>query len=110
MRQACPSRITNVDTDSPMPPYEQSRTQISRLVASGQLVAGDPSLPSATRCGPQYRQRTVARGYRELETKRLIRTRARGTFVAEVRKHDAKLLVADWAGLLREAALPTSLS
>jgi GntR family transcriptional regulator len=75
--------ILSVDPDSPVPPYEQIRSQIASMIASGVL-------DDATRL-PPIRQLaddlalaggTVARAYRELEDQGLIVTRGRhGTFV-----------------------------
>ncbi len=76
--------LLTLDPDSPVPPYEQVRLQISQAIASG-------ALGPATRL-PTVRQlaadlglaaNTVARSYRELELAGLIETRGRhGTFVA----------------------------
>jgi len=94
--------ILNVNTTSPVPPYEQIREQISSMVGSGVL-------PSGTRL-PTIRQLardlglaggTVARAYRELESNGAIETRGRhGTFVLGV---DSKASP-DASGLLEEAA------
>lgn len=76
--------MLHVDTSSPIPPYEQMRSQIEGLIESG-------ALPTGTRL-PTIRQLahdlglapgTVARVYRELEEGRLVITRGRrGTFIA----------------------------
>jgi DNA-binding transcriptional regulator YhcF (GntR family) len=75
--------ILSVDSDSPVPPYEQIRSQIASMIATG-------ALPGGTRL-PPIRQLaddlglaggTVARAYRELESEGVIVTRGRhGTFV-----------------------------
>src|SRR3954447_15849534 len=72
-----------IDTASPVPPYEQLRSQIAAQVANGELPVG-------TRLGP-VRQlaadlglaaNTVARSYRELEADGVASTHGRrGTFV-----------------------------
>jgi len=72
-----------VDTSSPVPPYEQIRAQLQAMVTSG-------ALPEATRL-PPIRQlagdlglatNTVGRAYHELELEGLVETRGRhGTVV-----------------------------
>lgn len=79
--------ILRVDTDSPVPPYEQIRAQVTTMVAT-------EVLPSGTRL-PSIRQLandlglaagTVARAYRELEQAGVIATKGRsGTFVLHKR-------------------------
>jgi GntR family transcriptional regulator len=74
-----------IDTESPVPPYEQLREQLATMITTGVLVPG-------TRL-PPIRQlvvdlglapNTVGRTFRELEHQGLIRTRGRhGTFVSE---------------------------
>jgi DNA-binding transcriptional regulator YhcF (GntR family) len=73
-----------VDATSSDPPYDQIRTQITRLVSAGQLAPGE-RLPTvrtlATTLG--VAANTVARAYRELEHRGLVITRGRlGTVVA----------------------------
>ncbi len=75
--------ILSVDPGSAVPPYEQIRSQIASMVATGVL-------PTAARL-PAIRQLagdlgladgTVARAYRELESEGVILTRGRhGTYV-----------------------------
>jgi DNA-binding transcriptional regulator YhcF (GntR family) len=79
--------ILRVDPESHVPPYEQIRSQIATMAATGVL-------PEATRL-PPIRQLardlglaggTVARAYRELERAGVISTRGRhGTFVERSR-------------------------
>ena len=72
------------DPRSPVPPYEQVRAQLARLVHSGELVPGT-RLPTVRRLAGDLglAANTVARAYRELERDGLITTRGRnGTVVA----------------------------
>ena len=76
--------LLRIDLSRPVPPYEQLRTQIAGLVASGQLPAGR-KLPSVRQLAGDLglAPGTVARAYTELESAGLISTRQRGgTFVA----------------------------
>jgi GntR family transcriptional regulator len=75
--------ILRIDPDAHVPPYEQIRSQVATMAATGVL-------PEGTRL-PPIRQLaadlglaggTVARAYRELEQEGVIETRGRhGTFV-----------------------------
>jgi DNA-binding transcriptional regulator YhcF (GntR family) len=71
---------------SPVPPFEQVREQLERLIASGALPAGTRlatvrQLASDLSLAPN----TVARAYRELEVAGLIETHGRrGTIVGNV--------------------------
>jgi GntR family transcriptional regulator len=79
----------SVDLGSPVPPYEQIRTQISSLIAVGSLAAGT-RLPTVRSLASDLgiAAGTVARAYRELEQSGVIETRRRnGTVV--VGMHDA---------------------
>ena len=74
-----------VDVDSPVPPYEQIRTQIATFVASGLLAPGT-RLPTirALAADLGVAAGTVARAYSELEATGLVTSRRRtGTVVAE---------------------------
>jgi len=74
-----------VDTDSPMPAYEQIRAQISTMVGSGLLPVGAP-LPSIRQLAGDLglAVNTVARAYRELESAGTVVSRVRhGTVVAD---------------------------
>ena len=73
----------SIDHDSTVPPFEQLRSRVAGLVASGEL-------PPGTRLGTVRRTaaelglavNTVARAYRELEADGVVVTRGRqGTFV-----------------------------
>jgi DNA-binding transcriptional regulator YhcF (GntR family) len=72
-----------VDTTSPVPPYEQLRTQIRVMVTSGALARGT-RLPTIRQLAGDLglAVNTVGRAYRELESEGLIETRGRhGTVV-----------------------------
>ena len=72
-----------VDPESPVAPYEQIRTQIAALAASGALAAG-ARLPTVRQLAEDLglAVNTVARAYRELEQAGLVQTRGRhGTFI-----------------------------
>ena len=75
--------ILEVDTGSPVPPYEQIRTQVVTMIATGVLPEGT-RLPAIRQLSRDLglASGTVARAYRELETAGVISTRGRhGTFV-----------------------------
>lgn len=98
--------IVSIDTESPTPPYEQLRSQISGLIGAGEMNSGD-RLPTIRQLAADLgiANGTVARTYRELEGQGLIRTKARGTVVAEVAGRSADLLAREREARLREAAL-----
>ncbi len=76
--------ILTIDPKSATPPFEQLRTQIRDLVASGELAPGT-RLPTVRRLAGDLdlAPNTVARAYRELESDGIIETRGRhGSFVA----------------------------
>lgn len=72
-----------VDTTSPVPPYEQVRTQLAALIEGGALGEGDRLPPIRQLAGDLgMATNTVQRAYRELEAQGLIQTRGRhGTVV-----------------------------
>ena len=75
--------ILRVDSDSPVPPYEQIRSQVTRMIASG-VLQEEQRLPAIRQLAADLDLAggTVARAYRELERDGLIVTRGRhGTFV-----------------------------
>jgi DNA-binding transcriptional regulator YhcF (GntR family) len=83
--------ILRVDPSSPVPPYEQVRSQVTRMIASGVLREGQ-RLPAIRQLASDLDLAggTVARAYRELERDGLIVTRGRhGTFVAPPRERVA---------------------
>lgn len=76
--------ICEVDTGSPVPPYEQIRAQLAELVSSGKLAEG-ARLPAIRQLAGDLglAPGTVARAYRELESAGLVVSRVRhGTTVA----------------------------
>lgn len=83
--------ILRVDPGSPVPPYEQIRSQVARMIASGVLQDGQ-RLPAIRQLAGDLDLAggTVARAYRELERDGLITTRGRhGTFVNGARERAA---------------------
>ena len=74
--------IVVLDQESLIPPYEQLRSQIATLIASGILKTAD-RLPAIRQLAGDLgiASGTVARAYRELETLGLVRAKKRGTFV-----------------------------
>jgi DNA-binding transcriptional regulator YhcF (GntR family) len=78
-----PAPILRVDLASPIPPYEQLRTQIAGLIALGTLHPDD-RLPSVRQLAADLglATGTVARAYRELEQAGSVEGRGRhGTVV-----------------------------
>ncbi len=78
--------IVHVDTDSPTPVFEQLRSQIERLVVSGQLRPGTRLPPIRQLAGDLGLARgTVAKVYDVLARDGLVETAGRhGTVVLEV--------------------------
>ena len=79
--------IIRIDQDLHIPPYEQIRSQISTMAASGVLVKGS-RLPAIRQLASDLGLAggTVARAYRELEQEGIISTRGRhGTFIEKGR-------------------------
>lgn len=77
--------ILHVDTSSPVPPYEQIRSQVVTMIANGVLPEGS-RLPAIRQLSRDLglASGTVARAYRELEAAGAISTRGRhGTFVEQ---------------------------
>ena len=75
--------IVSVDLDSPLPPYEQIRAQITTMATSGVLPPGACSAIRQLAADLGVATGTVARAYRELETAGVILTRGRhGTHIA----------------------------
>ncbi len=76
--------IIDVDTASAVPAFEQVRSQIAGMIASGVLAPGH-RLPPIRQLAADLglAPGTVARVYRELESARLVSSRVRhGTVVA----------------------------
>jgi GntR family transcriptional regulator len=77
--------ILRLDQSSPIPPYEQLRSQITTMVATGMLTPGN-RLPPIRQVARDLgvATATVARAFRELERDRIIATRGRhGSFVLD---------------------------
>ena len=77
--------IVTVDTASGVPPYEQVRTQVARMIGAG-VLAPASRLPTIQQLANdlQLAPGTVARAYKELEREGLVISRRRkGTTVAE---------------------------
>ncbi|MBD7995114.1 GntR family transcriptional regulator [Arthrobacter sp. Sa2CUA1] len=77
----------SVDLESPVPPYEQIRGQVSALAASGVLSPGD-RLPTIRMLAADLgvAPGTVARAYKELEAEGTVTAmRRRGTVIAPPR-------------------------
>ncbi len=72
------------DAGSPVPPYEQVRSQLATQINDGTLAVGT-KLPTVRQLAADLglAANTVARAYRELEDAGLVDTRGRaGTFVS----------------------------
>jgi DNA-binding transcriptional regulator YhcF (GntR family) len=77
--------ILHVDPDSTVPPYDQIRTQIATMAATGVLPPG-ARLPTIRQLAADLglAAATVQRAYRELERDGVVRGRApHGTFVLD---------------------------
>ncbi|ROP45729.1 GntR family transcriptional regulator [Pseudokineococcus lusitanus] len=76
--------LLSVDAGSPVPPYEQLRSQVVAAVDAGDLAPGE-RLPPVRRLAADLgvAAGTVARAYKELEADGVVETRGRaGTVVA----------------------------
>ena len=76
--------VITVDVSAAEPPFEQVRTQLAGLIASGALAEGD-RLPTVRALAADLgiAVNTVARAYKELEAEGLVTTgRRAGTTVA----------------------------
>ena len=87
--------MLTLDPDSPLPPFEQVRTQLAAAIDSGEL---QPSvrLPTVRTLAADLglAVNTVAKAYRQLELAGLIETRGRqGTFVADAPSAERVLAV-----------------
>ena len=83
--------ILEIDSGSPVAPYEQVRQQVVALVLAGGLSPGD-RLPSIRQLANDLGLAggTVARAYRELESDGVVSTRGRhGTVVEGPPRHPA---------------------
>lgn len=83
--------IIEIDSDSPVPPYEQVRSQVATMVATGVLPLGHRLPPIRQLAADlELSNGTVARAYRELERDGWVKTQGRkGTLVqAPPDQHD----------------------
>lgn len=102
--------MITLDAASPIPPFEQIRSQIADLVRTGHLADGQ-RLPTVRQLAADLRVApgTVARAYTALEQQGLIRTRrSRGTTViapAGAPPPDARTAAATYAHTLRDLGL-----
>jgi DNA-binding transcriptional regulator YhcF (GntR family) len=71
--------VISIDADSPVPPFEQVRSQLAAEIRNRSLPAGT-QLPTVRRLADDLglAVNTVARAYRELEAAGLVETRGRG--------------------------------
>jgi DNA-binding transcriptional regulator YhcF (GntR family) len=71
--------MIRLDASSPLPPFEQVRSQLAAQMTCGQLAAGT-RLPTVRQLADELglAVNTVARAYRELEAAGLVQTRGRG--------------------------------
>ncbi len=79
----CTEVIVTIDPDSPLPPYEQLRIAIRRLVATGEFPVGS-RLPTVRQLAADLgvAPGTVGRAFRELEREGIIESRGRhGTHI-----------------------------
>lgn len=97
--------IVVLDAESLIPPYEQLRSQIAILIASGSFKVAD-RLPAIRQLAGDLgiASGTVARAYRELENLGLVQAKKRGTFVTASTKQSTSKLVQDKEGPFVKAA------
>ncbi|MBK6886349.1 MAG: GntR family transcriptional regulator [Tetrasphaera sp.] len=79
--------ILDLDLGSPVPPYEQVRSQLATLIGSGQLPAGH-RLPPIRQLASDLglAPGTIGRVYRELEAAGLVASRVRTGTVVQARR------------------------
>lgn len=91
--------ILEIDTRSPVPPYEQLREQVAALIGAGALPPGT-KLPTIRQLAGDLglATGTVARAYRELEAAGTVVSHGRrGTTVADVAASPSRSGVLDAA-------------
>jgi GntR family transcriptional regulator len=99
--------ILEIDTSSPVPPYEQIRVQLAELVTSGELPEGT-RLPTIRQLAGDLglAPGTVARAYRELESAGIVKSRVRhGTTVCRPARPSARQVRDGIAAAARSYAL-----
>lgn len=103
-------QVHPLDASSPVPPYEQLRTQLAARAASGDLPPGT-RLPTVRALAGELglAANTVARAYRELEADGVVVTEGRrGTFVAPSASSstpDARIAARQYAATARRLGL-----
>ena len=110
---SAPALALAIDSTSPVPPFEQLRLQLARLVAGGDLEPGT-KLPTVRQLASDLglAANTVARAYRELEADGILVTGGRrGTSVhSEARSVDSQAELTQLVGQLVSSARRTGLS
>jgi DNA-binding transcriptional regulator YhcF (GntR family) len=102
--------IARINAGSPVPPYEQLRSQLAQQINDRTLAVGT-RLPTVRRLAADLglAVNTVARSYRELEEAGLVETRGRaGTFVSAAGEHSrerARAAAAHYAATVRGLGL-----
>jgi DNA-binding transcriptional regulator YhcF (GntR family) len=102
--------MITIEAGSPIPPFEQVRSQLASQIAEGLLVAGT-RLPTVRQLADDLglAVNTVARSYRELEASGMVETRGRGGTVVTTGGDTAResLLAAAqrYASLARELGI-----
>lgn len=102
--------LLSVDLASATPPYEQIRSQISALIATGDLPAGS-RLPTVRSLAADLGLAggTIARAYKELEAAGLIQSRRRaGTIVAPA--PDGGVIPGGGSGLASKVTVPAEVT
>ncbi|GAA1264033.1 GntR family transcriptional regulator [Sphaerisporangium rubeum] len=100
-----------IDSASPVPPFEQLRSQLARQIQDHTLPVGT-RLPTIRHLAADLALavNTVGRAYRELEEAGLIETRGRaGTYVAPTADHSrtkAQEAALTYAGLTTSLGIP----
>ncbi|MEU8202709.1 GntR family transcriptional regulator [Streptosporangium sp. NPDC049046] len=101
-----------IDAASPVPPFEQLRSQLARQIQDRTLAVG-ARLPTIRHLAADLglAVNTVGRTYRELEEAGLIETRGRaGSFVSaagEEGRERARRAAADYAALIASVGIDT---
>jgi DNA-binding transcriptional regulator YhcF (GntR family) len=102
--------MINIDAASPVPPFEQIRTQLAGRIADGGLAVGT-RLPTVRGLADDLglAVNTVARAYRELEVSGLVETRGRGGTVVTAAGDAARARLQQAAQTYAAAARDTGL-
>jgi DNA-binding transcriptional regulator YhcF (GntR family) len=102
-----------IDSTSPVPPFEQLRSQLARQIQDRTLTVGT-RLPTIRRMAADLglAVNTVGRAYRELEEAGLIETRGpAGSFVSaagEQGRERARRAAADYAAVILSLGIDTT--